>query len=96
VLGDAVAKRVTHAVKGVRERRFGMDKEVLRVACDDGTTYEFRREAGGRRWRAVARYGRDGGRSSEPSRLPASVVAHMDGRTCSGPHGRDGDDYWVK
>lgn len=90
-----MAKAVTHSVRKVQERKFGMDRDVLRVACDDGTTYEFRREAGTPRWRAVARYGRDGGRSAEPSRLPASVEAHMDGRTCSGPHGRDADDYWV-
>jgi hypothetical protein len=90
-----MAKAVAHSVKRVLDREFGMDKEVLRVACDDGTTYVFRRPRGGRRWRAFERIGADGARTRNPSRLPASVEAHMDGRTCSGPHGEDADDYWV-
>lgn len=90
-----MAKAVTKSVRKIQNRRLGMDKELLRVACDDGTTYEFRRQAGEPRWRAVARYSPDGNRSAEPSRLPAAVEAHMDGQTGSGPHGRDGSDYWV-
>lgn len=92
----AMAKRVTHAVEHVREGgTFGLDKVIRRIACDDGTTYEFRKELGTPRWRSYARYGADGDRSIEPSRLPAAVEAHMDGRTCSGPRGEDSDEYWV-
>lgn len=72
-----------------------MDKEVLAVHCDDGSVYTFEREAETPRWVARARYDRDG-RAPTPSRLPASVEAHMDGRTQSGPFGIDGSDYWVK
>jgi len=89
-----MAKRVTHAVEKVLEAQFGMNKTRRYVACDDGTTYVFE-SSDGRRWTALARYGRDGGRSASPSRLPASVEAHMDGATRSGPEGVDGDEYWT-
>ena len=90
-----MAKKVIGAVVSRHRKRIGMNKEVLGVHCDDGSVYVFERPADSPRWRARARFA-DGERSPEPSRLPASVAAHMDGRTCSGPHGRDGDDYWVK
>lgn len=95
LLGTHMAKAVAHSVKRVLDREFGMDKEIVRIACTDGTSYEFRRQVGNRRWRASARYGRDGSISINPPRLPACVEAHMDGRTRSGPHGEDADDYWV-
>jgi len=91
-----MAKRVTHAVETRKNRRFQMDKDLLRIACDDGTTYVAEREADGRRWRLVARHDRDGERSVVRGRLPASVEAHMDGRTCSGPEGVDAPEYWEK
>lgn len=90
-----MSKAITHAVRSVRKRRLGMDKEMLRIACDDGTTYEFRRPNGSDRWRSFARWGKNGARSAEPSRLPRAVVAHMDGRTGGGPYGEDSDEYWV-
>jgi len=92
----AMAKSVTHAVESRKNRRFGMDKDVLRMACDDGTTYVAKREAGGRRWRMVARYDRDGVRSPSKGRLPECVEAHLDGRTGSGPYGEDLPVYWEK
>lgn len=88
-----MSKRVTHAEERLVEQKFGMNYLLRRVACDDGTTYEFHRTADGRRWNAVARYGRDGERSANPSRLPVSVEAHMDGRTKSGPEGEDSKEY---
>lgn len=89
-----MAKKVIGATVSRHEKRFGMDKEVLGVHCDDGTVYVFERDAGGRRWSARSRLA-DGERTANPSRLPRAVEAHMDGRTCSGPHGKDSDDYWV-
>ena len=91
-----MAKAITHAVESRKERKFQMDKDVLRMACDDGTTYVAEREAGGRRWRVVARHDRDGERSVVRGRLPACVEAHLDGRTLSGPYGADGETYWEK
>jgi hypothetical protein len=89
-----MAKKVIGATVSRQSKRFGIDKDVLAVHCDDGTVYTFERDVNSPRWRASARYER-GERSPEPSRLPRAVEAHMDGRTCSGPHGRDSKDYWV-
>jgi len=89
-----MSKAVTHAVRTTKERRFGMNKDLLRIACDDGSTYVAEREAGGRRWRMVARHDRSGERSVVRGRLPAAVEAHMDGRTKSGPEGDDSPEYW--
>jgi hypothetical protein len=89
-----MGKRVTHARKRLLESRIGMTKERLYVACDDGSTYLFERERGSPRWYALKRIDRDGSHASRPSRLPAAVEAHMDGRTCSGPFGETEPDYW--
>lgn len=91
----AMAKKVTAASTCRQSKQFGIDKVLRRIACDDGTTYVFARTADSPRWRALARYSREGERSPEPARLPAAVEAHMDGFTQSGPYGPDGDDYWV-
>jgi hypothetical protein len=88
-----MAKRVANAVGVVQCQRFGMDKKVRFVGCDDGCTYVFVRPADGRRWRPRERIDADGDRSAEPSRLPLAVEAHMDGVTKSGPEGPDGQEY---
>jgi hypothetical protein len=91
-----MAKAITHAVESRREKTFAMDKDVLRMACDDGTTYVAERQAGGRRWTVVRRIDSDGTATVVNGRLPACVEAHMDGRTLSGPYGIDGREYWEK
>lgn len=90
-----MAKRVTKASTKVLARQFQMNREVRRVACDDGSTYVFERDVDSPRWRAVRRIDRDGSVSAGVHRLPAAVRAHMDGFTRSGEYGRDGDNYWV-
>lgn len=89
-----MAKKVIGATVSRLRKPLGIDKDVLAVHCDDGTVYAFERDANSPRWRSSARY-ESGERSPEPSRLPRSVEAHMDGRTCSGPEGPDAKDYWV-
>lgn len=77
-----MAKAVTHAVKTEIDPQFRMPKEQLHVACDDGTVYLFERSLetarASRRWRTVARFGRNGDRSAEPNRLPSNVEDYMD------------------
>jgi hypothetical protein len=88
-----MAKRVANAVGVVQRQRFGMDKKVRFVGCDDGTSYVFVRPADGRRWRARERIDAGGERAADPSRLPRAVEAHMDGVTQSGPEGPDSQEY---
>lgn len=89
-----MGKRVTHSVETYKDRTFGLDKIMLRIACDDGSTYVASRAADNPHWAVVERIDRDGSRTNDPSRLPACVEAHMDGRTGSGPHGDNLDEYW--
>ena len=89
-----MGKRVTHSVETYQDRTFGLDKIKLRIACDDGSSYIAERTCDNPHWRMVERVDRDGSRNRTPSRLPATVKAHMDGRTGSGPYGVDRDEYW--
>jgi len=91
-----MAKSVTQFAVSTVEPRFGMNKDMLRIACDDGSTYVFERPQGSPRYRTHSRVDADGSRAVSPSRLPAAVGACMDGLTQSGPHGVDSSSYWVK
>lgn len=90
-----MGKRVTHYAFSMKSMRFGMNKELLRIACDDGSTYVFVRQQSSPRFRLLRRIDHDGSFHAEPSRLPSCIEACMDGITRSGPYGDNSSDYWV-
>ena len=95
-----MAKRVIGATQSRHRKKFGIDKNVLGVHCDDGTVYVFEKPVNSPRWVARERIdAREGTRTPSPSRLPAAVEAHMDGVTRETDYGSSGDRYdwyWVK
>lgn len=67
-----MAKSVANIVRRRIVRRFGMNKRLAYVGCDDGSTYVLARSEGGK-WRVRRRIDRGGTVSAPPSRIPAAV-----------------------